>query len=110
VFESILFPYQEQKPEITLQSLDAEIAAEDNKTREGSCALALTINTPTTKIQDLFFMTHDGAHRHWRYQNIECKGSFCYLRLNNEGEIINYFSDKNTEIHIEGQPPKGLNL
>jgi uncharacterized heparinase superfamily protein len=102
VFESVLFPYKQQRPELTLHSLNAEISAEQETTWAAS-AFSMTIQTPIKQVQDLFFISHDGTQKRWRYNNIDCIGQFCYIRLNSEGMIENYFTGPGSKIVIEGR-------
>ncbi len=102
VFESVIFPYKQQRPEFILQQLHVEIAAEQ-KIAWATSAFSLTIQTPSKKVQDLFFISHDGTRRRWHYNNIVCTGQFCYIRLNSDGNVENFFTGPDSNIEIEGR-------
>ena len=102
VFESLLIPYQQQRPEITLQILDVEICPEQQASGTAS-AFSVTIQTTTQQFQDLFFIAHDGIHRRWHYQNFHCVGQFCYMRLNSDGNVENFFTGPDSTIEIGAQ-------
>jgi hypothetical protein len=102
VFESVLFPYRHQRPDVTVRVLEAET---DNAvdTVGMNSTFSLTIKTATETVRDLFFIAHDGICRRWRYHDIDCSGHFCYIRLNSEGKVENFFTGPDSHIEIEGQ-------
>lgn len=102
VFETVLFPYKLQRPDITMHALNVQVISDDETAWAGS-AFSITISSETGNVQDLFFIGHDGCSRQWRYNNIECEGFFCYIRLNSSGVVENFFTDQNSEIKVGGK-------
>lgn len=103
IFDSLLFPYKNHRPEITLNKLDAEITQQkiDPDTTSTFC---LNITTETEIKKDLYFIAHDGKPRRWRYGAYNCFGYFCYLRLNEQNKLDNFFTGPESFIHWEDQP------
>jgi uncharacterized heparinase superfamily protein len=106
VFETLLFPYKKQKPEISIEMLAAMLAAEISSVpgvKWATTAFSVKIKVQNKTVQDLFFISYDGCNRRWRYNAIECEGHFCYLRLNTEGRVENFFTDQNSHIKVDSK-------
>jgi hypothetical protein len=103
VFDTVLFPYKQQRPDITLKMLNAQLT-KDHEESWANSSFSITIPSKSDKtVTDLYFIGHDGCSRQWRYNNIECEGHFCYIRLNNAGQVENFFTDQNSKIMLGGQ-------
>jgi len=102
IFDCLLFPYKHRRPAVSWQFMDAEIA-QQRDSMPASSAFSLLIEYGAEKMRDLFFISHDGRPRQWRYNSIDCAGLFCYLRLDCAGRLVNYFTGPKSSIVIEGR-------
>lgn len=96
VFETVIFPYKTLAPRVTMRSLNKQ-------TESGTTALHCQIQTATTLVHDYYFIAHDKTDKHWKYGSITCDGSFCYLRFDDQGQLLNSFCLADSKMSVEGK-------
>ncbi|MCH9697342.1 MAG: heparinase II/III family protein [Gammaproteobacteria bacterium] len=101
VFETLVFPYKSIAPRLTFQSLNQQM---DEQANPGSSALYCRIQAAHQVVHDYYFMAHDHTKKHWKHDSIACDGSFCYLRFDNQGQLLNVFTLADSHIYLDGNP------
>jgi uncharacterized heparinase superfamily protein len=99
VFETLVFPYQTIAPRLTFHSLNQ---MQDEHANVGSSALYCKIQTAHQVVHDYYFIAHDHTRKQWKYDSITCEGSFCYLRFDDQGQLLKVFVLADSHISVNG--------
>ncbi|HFD12296.1 MAG TPA: alginate lyase family protein [Crenotrichaceae bacterium] len=96
-FETLIYPYKNIAPRIRMKTLDQQ-------KHSHSSTLHCRIQTVDTVVNDYYFISHDKTRKFWKHGCISCDGSFCYLRFDKSGQLINVFALADSHITVNGQP------
>jgi hypothetical protein len=96
VFETVVFPYQSLAPRVSVRSLNKQADS-------GATALHCRIQTAETLVHDYYFIDHEKTGKHWEHGSITCDGSFCYLRFDDQGQLLKTFYLTDSNISVDGK-------
>jgi len=101
IFDTMLFPCKQEFLDVVWETLDTRITRQEIDPESTSTfCLNIKTETGTGTIKDLFFIAHDGQPRQWQYGCFICTGYLCYIRLNEDGILVNYFTGPDSFIHF----------
>ncbi len=95
VFQTLLFPYEKQPPEVSIQPVPSS---------EDCSAFRCRLKRAGQITEDYYFLGHGEEEGHWRVENIEFQGRFGFLRLDQKGKPQLAFSLPGGKLSYRGIP------
>jgi hypothetical protein len=93
VFHTMLHPFRDEAPRLSVQALPVTRAADLDGSTAGAWAARMQRRTPDGVTTDICFVADEGANARWRFANYSYDGSHLLLRLDENGRSAVLYAD-----------------
>jgi len=102
VFHTVLYPYREHAPEITVRKLPVGPVSGAETTDAGH-AYAITIENGAPAVTDICFAAPRGSSSPWSFSEYEYDGPYLFMRKDHRKRIVQLHVSEGAQLHAPGR-------
>lgn len=101
-YHTVLYPYKDQAPEISVAGLSVTSGSGRNGSEEAS-AFCITVTRNGERFCDYYFTARNEFGSNYLFDDLQYNGTFAFVRKDSDGKIIRTHAEPNRILSISGK-------